>query len=159
MKFLMKDFLRDEPLTESLLIEFVASDNLASVTIVYDYAAESVAKSFAGKEGRRVRNFRKLTFDGVVNFTVTTYRGASGTVAYEQLQERIVNTSVVVQSARLTSESVLELELSQSFIVKFDFKSVTFAQRKAIAKSHGENAWSYHDLETSREIAFANPFD
>lgn len=159
MNVLMRDFLRDEPLTESLLIQFVFSDNMNRVSIIYDYAAESVAQSFEGNQQRRVRDFRKLVFDGVVSFTVAAYRGASGTVAYERLQDRITNSSMVVQSAKLVSESVLELELSQSFIVKFGFKSVIFSQRKAKAKSHGENAWSYHDLETNREIAFANPFD
>ena len=153
------EYLRDAPLTESLLLQLVLYQRERKLILVYDYAAETVARSFAGGQHDNTRDFRMLRFHGVEDVEVVDSRGHTESDALKLLQDRIADSSVVVLSAITDGHNGLEIELSQSFSISLRFENVEWSQRKAVARQVGENHWKYEDIETLEELDFLNPFD
>ena len=163
------EYLARNPLAESLLIRFHVDETRNQVEIVYDYAAEAVARHFErAARGERAsplqaRDFRRLVLTDVRCVTVIDGELRHGNEGYwDSLNQEIARSPIVVQHESvkaLDGRYMLTVVFSRGREYRIDFGSMLVARRLGAAIPRDRpGIWKYVDTETGEEFPFDMPF-
>lgn len=160
------EFLEENPLDESLVLEFQYHDNQKDIILVYDYAAEIVSNHFKhlGQQNgdrQKLREFRRIVFSSVTELRVSSEH-LEGEKAMAMLTQKLEKPGIVVESTKLVEHgqySSLYLGLSSGFKVTFCFQMAKVERKLCSAEQTANNEWQYHDVETQRAVDFSHPFE
>lgn len=154
-------YWENDPPNEGLVLSLEVDLRLRQLTVVYIYAAETVSRHFEGLPSTGYRDFRKIIFQEVDDFSAGSFKYTDSTAALRLLIENIRDSTICIVGYTLekrVNRHTLKIELSSSFSLCLSF-NIAHAE-KCLAKGTqvGPSEWKYHKAEAGEEMDFYDPF-